>query len=137
MDILQEFSFQAKRASGRDNAGNYFYVNTRNPSIGASVENTDSKEREHMCQGLVESKPAELLVNSATSCTSVHQALVAPEKIDTDDQLQIKCAYGDSVVYPTANIEINIDGKLYHLSAEESPPLPRPVLWGEIVNLFD
>ena len=91
-----------------------------------------------MCQGLVEGKPAELLVDSGASCTLVHQALVAPEKINTDDQLQIKCAHGDLAVYPTANIEINIGGKLYHVRAGVSPSLPRPVLLGrDIGNLLE
>ena len=104
----------------------------------AAVENTESREREYMCQGLVEGKPAELLVDSGASCTLVHQALVASEKINTDDQLQIKCAHGDLAVYPTANIEINIDGKLYHVRAGVSPSLPRPVLLGrDIGNLLE
>ena len=75
--IASKCSFPAKRGSGRNNTGNYFYDNTRSPSIGASVENTESREREYMCQGLVEGKPAELLVDSGASCTLVHQALVA------------------------------------------------------------
>ena len=125
-------SFPAKRGSGRNNAGNYFYDNTRSLSIGALVENTESREREYMCQGLVDGKPAELLVDSGASCTLVHQALVAPEKINTDDQLQIKCAHA------TANIEINIDGELYHVRAGVSPSLPIPVLLGrDIGNLLE
>ena len=136
--IASKCSFPAKRGSGRNNAGYYFYDNTRSPSIGASVENTESREREYMCQGLVEGKPAELLVDSGASCTLVHQALVAPEKINTDDQLQIKCAHGDLAVYPTANIEINIDVMLYHVRAGVSPSLPRPVLLGrDIGNLLE
>ena len=69
-------------------------------------------------------------MDSGASCTFVHQALVAPEKINTDDQLRIKCANGDLDVYPKANKEINIDGKLYHVRAGVSPSLPRPVLLG-------
>ena len=122
----------------RNNAGNYFYDNAKIPSIRPSVESTEAEDREYMCQGLVEGKSAELLVDSGASCTLVHQALVAPEKINTDDQLRIKCAHGDSVVYPTANIEINIDGKLYHVRAGVSPALPRPVLLGrDIGNLLE
>ena len=77
-------------------------------------------------------------MDSGASCTLVHQALVAPEKINTDDQLQIKRAYGDLAFYPAANIEINIDGKLYHVRAGVSPSLPRPVLLGrDIGNLLE
>ena len=122
----------------RNNAGNYFYDNARIPSIRSSVENTEAVDREYMCQGLVEGKSAEFLVDSGASCTLVRQALVAPEKINTDDQLRIKCARGDSVVYPTANIEINIDGKLYQVCAGVSPSLPRLVLLGrDIGNLLE
>jgi hypothetical protein len=51
-------------------------------------------------------------VDSGASCTLVHQALDPQEKVNTDNQLKITCAQGDSVVYPTVNVEINIDGKL-------------------------
>ena len=137
--IASECSFPAKNGSGRYKAGNYFYGNTRNPSIGASVENTESKEREHMCQELVQGKPAKLLVDSGASFTLVHQTLVAPEKINTDDQLQFKCAHGDIAVYPTANVEINdIDGKLYRVRPGVSPSLPRHVVLGrDIDNLLE
>ena len=115
----------------RNNAGNYFYDDARIPSIRPSVENTEAGDREYMCQGLVEGKSAELLVYSGASCTLVHQALVAPEKINTDDQLRIKCAHG-----ATANIEINIDGKLYQVCAGVSPSLPRPVLLGRDIGIL-
>ena len=126
--IASKCSFPAKRGSGRNNAGNYFYDNTINPSIGASVENTESREREYMCQGLVEGKPAELLVDSEASCTLVHHRV----------HWCIIVYIGDLAVYPTANIEINIDGKLYHVRAGVSPSLPRPVLLGrDIGNLLE
>lgn len=126
------------KASGRKSGGSYFCDTARNSSKAASLSNVKSREGEYMCQGLVEGKPAELLVDSGASCTLVHQALVAQEKIKTDDQLHIKCAHGDSALYPTANIEININGKLYHVRAGVSPTLPRPVLLGrDIGNLLE
>ena len=132
--IASKCSFPAKRGNVRNNTGNYFYDNAKIPSIRPSVENTEAGDREYMCQGLGEGKSAELLVDSGASCTLVHQALVAPEKINTDDQLRIKCANGDSVFYPTANIEINIDGKLYQVCTGVSPSLPRPVLLGRDIG---
>ena len=129
--IASKCSFPAKRGNVRNNAGNYFYDNARIPSIRPSVENTEAGDREYMCQGLVEGKSAELLADSGASCTLVHQALVAPEKINTDDQLRIKCAHG-----ATANIEINIDDKLYQVCAGVSPSLP--VLLGrDIGNMLE
>ena len=41
-------------------------------------------------------------------------------------------------VYPTTNIEINIDGKLYRVRAGVSLSLPRPVVLGrDIGNLLE
>lgn len=77
-----------------------------------------------MCQGLVEGKPVELLLDSGTSCTLIRQDLVADGKINMEDMLQIKCARGDSVVSPTATIEINISGKVYQVRAGVSSTLP-------------
>ena len=105
---------------------------------GVSRKYRIKRERIYIYQGLVEGNSAKLLVDSGASFTLVHQTLVAPKKINTDDQLQIKCAHGDFVVYPTANIEINIDGKLYHVRPGVSPSLPRPVVLGrDIGNVFE
>ena len=67
--IASKCPFPAKRGNVRNNAGNYFY------------DNAKAEDREYMCQGLVEGKSAELLVDSGVLCTLVHQALVAPESV--------------------------------------------------------
>ena len=86
----------------------------------------------------MQGKPAELLVDSGASCTLVCQDLAEDEKMNRKDKLHIRYAHGDSVVYPTANIEININNQIYNVHTGVSSTLPRPVLLGQdIGNLLE
>lgn len=128
----------ASKDNGGKKIGTYFCDNTKSEAKQFTSSSYKSRDQEYVCQGLVEGIPTELLVDSGASCTLVHQDLVTNERINENDQLQIKCAHGDSVVYPTANIEIKINDQIYHVRAGVSPTLPRPVLLGrDIGNLLE
>ena len=51
-------------------------------------------------------------MDTACKRTMVHQELVPPEKIIEGDVATIRCAHGDIVFYPLANIEMKVDDQV-------------------------
>ena len=60
----------------------------------------------------------------------IRQELVPPEKIIEGDVATIRCAHGDTVLYPIANIEMKVDDQVIKVEAAVSATLPVSVLLG-------
>ena len=60
----------------------------------------------------------------------VRQELVPPWKIIEGDVATIRCAHGDTVLYPLANVNMEIDGRAFVVEAAVSATLPVSVLLG-------
>ncbi len=60
----------------------------------------------------------------------VHQRLISPENLLEGDVATIRCAYGDTVLYPLANVRMEIDGIPIEVEAAVSDTLPLSVLLG-------
>ena len=72
----------------------------------------------------------EIVLDTACKRTMVRQELVPPEKIIKGDVATIRCAHRDTVLYPLANIEMEVDGQAINVEAAVSTTLPVPVLLG-------
>ena len=84
--------------------------------------------------GKVEGKfVPEIVLDTGCKRTMVHQELVPPEKIIEGDVATIRCAHGDTVLYPLAKVNMEIEGVPIEVEAAVSSTLPVSVLLGEDV----
>ena len=85
--------------------------------------------------GLVEGQEVEkILLDTGCSRTMVHRALVPGHKYLEGDAVTIRCAHGDTVLYPLAKIDMAVDGMPIKVAAAMSETLPVPVLLGTDVT---
>ena len=60
----------------------------------------------------------------------VQRGLVTEEKILEGEVVTVRCAHGDMVVYPLAEVEMELDGAKMMVQAAVSDTLPVSVLLG-------
>ena len=78
-----------------------------------------------MKRGIVEGKwSQEILLDTGCSRTLVHQDLVPEEKFIEGEAVAIRCAHGDTTLYPLAQITMEVDGKTIEVEAAVSSTLP-------------
>ena len=79
-------------------------------------------------KGVVEGTPVErILLDTGCSKTLVRQDLIPKKKILDGEAVTIRCAHGDTVLYPVAQVQVVVDG---------SETLPMDVLLGKDVPEF-
>ena len=79
---------------------------------------------------------ADILLDTGCSKTLVHQKLVPKEKYIWGEAVTIRCAHGDSVIYPVAKVNLVVDRVLLEVEAAVSPTLPVSVLLGTDVPVL-
>lgn len=81
--------------------------------------------------GAVEGNRAEnILLDTGCSRTLVRQELVPKEKLLDGEAVAIRCAHGDTVLYPLAQVEVSVGGRTLEVRAAVSETLPMDVLLG-------
>ena len=94
---------------------------------------TRSGEAEVARHGIVEGVPVgDIVVDTGSSRTLVRRDLVPKEKM-TGGEVPVRCAHGDIVSYPLAQVEVRVGGSQYLLEAAVSERLPVAVLLGRDV----
>ena len=84
-----------------------------------------------MKQGIVEGKSVEdILLDTGCSRTLVHRDLVPEGKIKEGEAVAIRCAHGNTVLYPLAQIHMEVEGRSIEVEAAVSDTLPMRVLLG-------
>ena len=101
-----------------------------NPKPGTYYCRDSCSKGEHICWGDVAGNCVAIVLDTGSSRTVVHERLVPPEKVNHNNQIWLRCAHGDLLSYPTAEIEILINGKTYIVEAAVSLSLPKPILLG-------
>jgi len=82
-------------------------------------------------KGKVEGKEADdILLDTGCSRTMVQRGLVPEEKILEGEAVTVRCAHGDMVLYPLAEVEMELDGAKMMVQAAVSDTLPVSVLLG-------
>ena len=73
-----------------------------------------------------------------TGCTRtmVREDLVPAEKLLEGDSIAICCAHGDTVVYPLARIQVEVNGTTHEVEAAVSRTLPLSMLMGTDVPVL-
>ena len=75
-------------------------------------------------------KVKDILLDTGCSRTLIHKDLVPASKIQEDEAVAIRCAHGDTVLYPLALISLEVGGHLIEVEAAVSDSLPMSVLLG-------
>ena len=82
-------------------------------------------------KGKVEGKEAkDILLDTGCSRTMVQRGLVPEGKILEGEAVTVRCAHGDMVLYPLAEVELELDGAKMKVKAAVSDTLPVSVLLG-------
>ena len=76
-----------------------------------------------------------ILLDTGCSRTLVRSDLVRQEKIIEGEVVTICCAHGDTVLYPVASVELEVEGRHITVEAAVSDTLPMAVLLGRDVPL--
>ena len=89
--------------------------------------------------GKVEGTPVESIsLDTGCSRTLVRSTLVPQDEVLEGEIIAIQCAHGDTVLYPLALIDLEINGHHIEVEAALSETLPIPVLLGtDIPQLQD
>ena len=87
------------------------------------------------CMGLVEGRAVnQILLDTVCSRTMVRRQLVPHTKILEGKMVSIKCAHGDTVLYPLAVVDMEVEGIPVHVEAAVVDTLPVGVLLGTDVS---
>ena len=81
--------------------------------------------------GSVEGKQADnILLDTGCGRSMVRQDLVPEEKILEGEAVAIRCAHGDTVLYPLAQVKVTVDDQTIGIKAAVAGSLPMDVLLG-------
>ena len=98
------------------------------------------EDAEVMVSGLVEGKQIDLLLDTGSARTLVRRELVPEEKVLVGEVVAVRCAHGDNVNYPLADVDVEIEGRKMTIRAGVSDRLPVQILLGcdvpELVELL-
>ena len=84
-----------------------------------------------MKPGFVEGESVnDILVDSGCARTMVHEKLVPEGKVKEGEAVAMQCVHGDTVLYPVAEISLEVDGKQHVVEAAVSSTLPLSVCLG-------
>ena len=72
----------------------------------------------------------DILLDTGCSRTLVHRRFVSQEKAQDGGAVAIRCAHGDTVLYPLATISLEVEGRPIEVEAAVSDTLPMSVLLG-------
>ena len=89
--------------------------------------------------GMVEGHAVDnILLDMGCSRTLVHRKLVPDRKMREAGAVAIRCAHGDTVLYPLARISLEVEGKAIDVEAAISDTLPMSVLLGtDVPHLYE
>ena len=102
----------------------------------ALMSDTQGPETNRLVQkGRVEGNMvADIMLDTGCSRTMVHKRLVSDNTMKCDEAVTIRCAHGDTVLYPLASIQIEISGQTIQVEVAVSTTLPVSVLLGTDVS---
>ena len=107
------------------------HVSSRCPSkaLYCGLRNAHNSTLER--SGLVEGKYVkDILLDTGCSKTLVHHKLVPERKVLSGEVATIHCVHGDTVLYPVADLKLEVDGVPVSVKAAVSQTLPVSVLLG-------
>ena len=105
------------------------------PVLGGDV---GGEVQEVVRNGTVEGTPVKMLLDTGSARTLVRRELVPEGKVLVGQVVAVRCAHGDNICYPLADVEVRVGGRQLTVGAGVSDWLPVPVLLGrDVPELFD
>lgn len=83
-----------------------------------------------MLEGKIEGKSVKMLVDTGSYTTIVKADLVENEKWNEGETVNVVCVHGDSVDYPTAEVDLEMGGRIKKTKVALVPGVPVDVLIG-------
>ena len=83
-----------------------------------------------MLEGKIEGKSVKMLVDTGSYTTIVKADLVENEKWNEGETINVVCVHGDSVDYPTAEVDLEMGGRIKKAKVALVPGVPVDVLIG-------
>ena len=115
------------------NCGQKGHVSTRCPSnaLFCGVRGRRPQEQGVHRHGVVEGRyVGDILLDTGCSRTLVRKDLVPDKKMREGDAVTIRCAHGDTVLFPLAEVQMEVSGRRIQVEAAVSDTLPMSVLLG-------
>ena len=115
------------------NCGQKGHVSTRCPSnaLFCGAQGRRPQEQGVRRHGVVEGRyVGDILLDTGCSRTLVRKDLVPDKKMREGDVVTIRCAHGDTVLYPLAEVQMEVSGRRIQVEAAVSDTLPMSVLLG-------
>ena len=115
------------------NCGQKGHISTRCPTnaLFCGEKRGHSQERGVRRHGVVEGRYVrDIVLDTGCSRTLVRGDLVPSQKMQEGDVVTIRCAHGDTVLYPLAEVKMEVDGRQIQVEAAVSDTLPVSVLLG-------
>ena len=72
----------------------------------------------------------DILLDTGCSRTLVHKDLVSEESLLAGKAVAIRCAHGDTVLYPLAQVQLEVEGQAMEVTVAVADKLPMSVLLG-------
>ena len=102
------------------------------------VGDAGGEVEEVVCEGMVEGNPVKMLLDTGSARTLVRRELVPEGRVLGGQVVAVRCAHGESVRYPLADISVEIGGKQRVIRAGVCDKLPVPILLGrDVPELLD
>ena len=88
------------------------------------------KVQEVVREGIIEGAPVKMLLDTGSARTLVRRELVPDGKVLVGQEVAVRCAHGESVRYPLADIDVRVGGRRFTVRVGVSDKLPVPLLLG-------
>ena len=75
-----------------------------------------------------------MLLDTECSKYLIDASLVPPEKTHQGQHVTMQCSHRDAKTYPTASVEVEVDGEIYTLKAAVAQNIPKQALLGRNVK---
>ena len=115
------------------NCGQKGHTSTRCPTdaLFCGGRRSHLQEQGVRRHGVVEGQYVrDVVLDTGCSRTLVREDLVPSQKMQEGEAVTIRCAHGDTVLYPLAEVKMEIDGRQIQVEAAVSNTLPVSVLLG-------
>ena len=77
----------------------------------------------------MDNKKIKILLDTDSQTSVARADLVAKEKWDPNTQISVRCVHGDLAYYPTAEVQVGIDGVLKPVRVALIPEMPVDLIY--------
>ena len=102
---------------------------------GGNIDQSVVQGPEVLQPGKVEgTQVCDILLDTGCSRTLIRKDLVSEESLLPGEAVAIRCAHGDTVLYPLAQVQLEVEGQTMEATVAVADKLPMSVYCWEQVN---